>query len=217
MAGLSLTETALALQLAEVKRLVESESRPVDETDEWGDTALHAAALKGRVTVVAYLLEHGADVNKRNAAGSTPLHKALAGGHAAVAELLVRHGADGDARNEAGLLPEDYTRKKSLKMLVLGKSAVEIKVPVPRVLRGLVIGQGGKTLKRIRTASGADVLFTDDITDDLLIRGRPEATEKAKQLVEEILNKRKEADAAVRAPLSSAQNSKSYLPQRSRY
>jgi len=215
--GLSLAETALALELEEVKRLVEQEGRPIGEADPLtGDTALHAAATRGRVTVADYLLQRGADVNCRNASGSTPLHKALAAGHAAVADLLVKHGADGDARNSAGLLPEDYTRQRALRQLAQGRSAVEVRVPVPRHLRGLVIGQGGRTLKRISTASGADATFPlpspatnnrnsatpaqVDI-DGLILRGRPEAVEKARTLVLEILAKRKEDDTVAVQPL----------------
>jgi predicted RNA-binding protein YlqC (UPF0109 family) len=196
----NLTVAALLNQISEVQKLL-AEGRSVDETDDWGDSALHAAALKGRLTVAKLLLDKGADVNKTNHAGSTPLHKAVVSGNAHLIELLMQHGADGDVRNNAGLLPEDYTKKKNLKLMVLGKSAVEIKVVVPRAMRGLVIGQGGKTLKRIRTASGADVAFpTDEDAEEVVIRGRAEATEKARELVEEIVNKRKEVEVAVRCP-----------------
>lgn len=208
----SLTVAALLNQISEVQKLL-AEGRSVDETDDWGDSALHAAALKGRLTVAKLLIDKGADVNKTNNAGSTPLHKAVVSGNAHLIELLMQHGADGDLRNHAGLLPEDYTKKKSLKLMVLGKSAVEIKVPVPRAMRGLVIGQGGKTLKRIRTASGADVAFPlDEEVEEVVIRGRAEATEKARELVEEIVNKRKEVEAVVRNPDLSLARSVTMAP-----
>jgi ankyrin repeat protein len=39
-----------------------------------GVTALSAAALDGKMAVVRYLLDHGADPNKKDDAGSVPLH-----------------------------------------------------------------------------------------------------------------------------------------------
>lgn len=39
-----------------------------------GVTALAAAALDGKMAVVRYLLDNGADPNKKDGAGSVPLH-----------------------------------------------------------------------------------------------------------------------------------------------
>jgi len=193
----TLTEAALLNQIPEILKLL-GEGRSIDETDDWGDTALHAAALKGRRTVAKLLLDKGADVNKKNLAGSTPLHKAVVGGNASLIELLLQHGGDSEIRNHAGFLPEDYTKEKSIWLMLLGKAAVELRVPVPISRRGLVIGQGGKTLKRIRTVCGADVLFPpeEDPREEAIIRGRAESVAKAKELIEEILAKRKEPTAA---------------------
>ena len=41
-----------------------------------GVTALAAAALDGKMAVVRYLLDNGADPNKKDNAGSVPLHSA---------------------------------------------------------------------------------------------------------------------------------------------
>jgi hypothetical protein len=48
----------------------------VDQTDNYGDTALIRAALSGRWEVAQVLIEHGADVNLANKEGCTPLLKA---------------------------------------------------------------------------------------------------------------------------------------------
>jgi ankyrin repeat protein len=64
---------------------------------------LHYAALEGRTAdTVAYLQEHGDDVNLADSAGFTPLHFAAQGLHADVARLLIEAGADLHARNRFG-------------------------------------------------------------------------------------------------------------------
>uniref|UniRef100_A0A8C8JHA6 Poly [ADP-ribose] polymerase n=1 Tax=Oncorhynchus tshawytscha TaxID=74940 RepID=A0A8C8JHA6_ONCTS len=56
-------------------------------------TPLHFAAGYNRVSVVEYLLLHGADVHAKDKGGLFPLHNACSYGHYEVAELLVIHGA----------------------------------------------------------------------------------------------------------------------------
>ncbi len=55
-----------------------------------GDTLLHAAARRGELPIVRYLMRRGADLSARDARGRNPLQMAEAHGHAEVADLL-RH------------------------------------------------------------------------------------------------------------------------------
>ena len=48
---------------------------------------------KGYETIVRYLVEHGADINKINKKGETPLSKAFDKGHENIIRYLVEHGA----------------------------------------------------------------------------------------------------------------------------
>jgi ankyrin repeat protein len=73
-----------------------------------GDTALHVAASTGLDTVVQFLVDHGAEINPKNARGQTPLALLIAGSpraaggaaggssrpilHPTTAELLRSHG-----------------------------------------------------------------------------------------------------------------------------
>ena len=43
----------------DVKNLVENEKQDVNQTDDYGDTALHMAVTKGRLDYVKYLVEKG--------------------------------------------------------------------------------------------------------------------------------------------------------------
>jgi len=56
----------------------------------YGDTALMAAALKGRLAVVELLLRHGADAMRRNQAGAPAVDWAVERGHFEIADLIER-------------------------------------------------------------------------------------------------------------------------------
>jgi hypothetical protein len=58
---------------------------------------LHCASLDGRLPIVKYLVEHGADVNLRGGStNTTPISLAALGGHLQVVAYLVSHGASLD-------------------------------------------------------------------------------------------------------------------------
>jgi len=74
---------------------------------------LHYAAMMGRVEVMQYLLQKGADVNGRNFTLSSPLHAASLNGKGEWTELLVDSGADVNAENKYGYKPHDYANSKN--------------------------------------------------------------------------------------------------------
>ncbi|WVZ60101.1 hypothetical protein U9M48_010164 [Paspalum notatum var. saurae] len=61
-----------------------------------GFTALSSAALDGKLDIVRYLLDKGADPNKIDEQGQVPLHCAAKHGHEEVARLLLSRGASVD-------------------------------------------------------------------------------------------------------------------------
>ena len=61
----------------------------VDETDEGGATALHYAAFKGNKYFIRLLLEHGADVEKKDRHGWTPKDMMTIGGHHSLSSMLL--------------------------------------------------------------------------------------------------------------------------------
>lgn len=58
-----------------------------------GDTALHAACMSGKTSIVAALLEMGADPNQMNDKEETPLSSAIQAQSLECVKLLVEHGA----------------------------------------------------------------------------------------------------------------------------
>lgn len=67
--------------------------------------ALLFACSYGRVSVVAFLVERGADLAAHTRDGQTPLHCAVIGGHLDVVELLLQHRAPLDVENAYGGTP----------------------------------------------------------------------------------------------------------------
>ncbi len=71
-------------------------------------TPLAFAATKGRVDIVSFLIESGADVNGKNSFGQTALMFACMYGHKDVVEFLVEKGADIDVKDAGGLTAVMY-------------------------------------------------------------------------------------------------------------
>lgn len=86
-------------RLAVLERLVRSGARP--NADPYRGTPLIWAAVCNRVETVAWLLDHGVNINQKatfggatHGQGVTALHMASQNGCMAVVKLLVEHGAD---------------------------------------------------------------------------------------------------------------------------
>ncbi len=64
-----------------------------------GTHPLHWAAMRGKTTMVKYLIERGAKVNSKNSDGDTPLTRAIAERHTAVVKELLAAGAETPLQN----------------------------------------------------------------------------------------------------------------------
>jgi ankyrin repeat protein len=90
--------------LEEVRRLAEQDRRLLDIND-GENTPLTAAAERGRVEVVRYLLDEGAEANLPSPLGGSALEVACRTGHLKIASLLLAHGADAAARDDERRTP----------------------------------------------------------------------------------------------------------------
>ncbi|XP_075416338.1 inversin isoform X2 [Tenrec ecaudatus] len=74
----------------------------IDMADTYGGTALHAAALSGRVSTVKLLLENNAQADATDAMKQTPLFRACEMGHKDVIQTLIKGGARVDLVDQDG-------------------------------------------------------------------------------------------------------------------
>ena len=68
---------------------------------------LHAASRAASSGAASLLLEHGAEVNARDARGRAPLHHAVAAGSAEMVRYLLHHGAEAELRDAEGRVAEE--------------------------------------------------------------------------------------------------------------
>lgn len=92
---------------AAVAALVDGGACGVDDADESGCTALHFAADRGRLEVLALLLARGADVNARDSDGQTPLHYAAVCRQKEAYAALLEAGADPTIADNDGQTPAE--------------------------------------------------------------------------------------------------------------
>ncbi|XP_069791545.1 protein TANC1 isoform X2 [Narcine bancroftii] len=71
----------------------------------WGETALTAAAGRGKLEVCELLLQQGAVVSHLNRRGISPVFATARQGHWQIADLLFRHGADVNTTDKQGRTP----------------------------------------------------------------------------------------------------------------
>lgn len=91
--------------LDKIKRLIAA-GEPLDTLNSYDRTPLHSACLYYKAEIVSLLLDHGADVNKKNKFGKwTALHAACEANAFEIVELLLKHGALVDIKNRYGATP----------------------------------------------------------------------------------------------------------------
>ena len=80
-------------------------------------TALHMAARRGNVELIAALLDEGADIEARDSLGETPLRRAVNCDKVDAAKLLLERGADAASRGSKALTPAMAARSVRMKQV----------------------------------------------------------------------------------------------------
>lgn len=101
-----------------VEKMLESKEVDPNVCNADGLTALHQACIENSQKVINILLNHGADVNRKDNDWWTPVHAAAACSHWRVINLLISHGADITAVNADGDLPIDIAEGNKVKQIL---------------------------------------------------------------------------------------------------
>ena len=91
--GQPIFEAVKAGNLDDVKKLLTANPKLAQSKNKLGETALHDAALRGRIEVAKLLLDKKPDVNAKDNSGMTPLATAMVTEKKFLAKLLKAHGA----------------------------------------------------------------------------------------------------------------------------
>lgn len=93
---------------SDIAELLLAAKADVDGTFSTGDTALHGVALgAGDCTAIEWLLEQGANINKKNKAGLTPLMCAVTHNNIDAIKVLLAHGANLHVKENNGITALD--------------------------------------------------------------------------------------------------------------
>jgi len=131
LAPLSLADDLADLSLAirqgnrgAARALVEKNPALAKTADGSGVTPLHIAATVGRVDIVTYLLDRGADIEARTAEGQTPLFQTVPLAAQKALVYLLEKGANFNARDNAGRTILQFAlswRRPAMVDLILGR------------------------------------------------------------------------------------------------
>ncbi|GAB1600551.1 transient receptor potential cation channel subfamily A member 1-like isoform X3 [Argonauta hians] len=89
----------------EFDRLYQCQPNILDACDSNSQTALHLAAAHSHVSIMAYILGHGADINKQENNGDTALHVAVKMRQSLSVDFLLCHNADTTVLNHCSMAP----------------------------------------------------------------------------------------------------------------
>ncbi|TPX16523.1 uncharacterized protein E0L32_003817 [Thyridium curvatum] len=105
-AEFTLVHRAAALgDLKTVRHLLDGGSDELEVPTQSGSTPLIGACESGSIDVVKLLLEHGADITRRNKLGNTPLGTAASRGDVEIVRLLLDVGAERNPQLNIGWTP----------------------------------------------------------------------------------------------------------------
>lgn len=146
---------------AAVQELLTTNPALVNQKNEYGQTPLHTALLRGKTEIAGLLIAQGADVNAGSNSNITPLMLAVFFGHKDVALLLISKGADMTKAHKSGMTPLLFAVSRGHKEVV--ELLIEKGVPlnVTDKLGGTplltAVLNGQKAIVEVLIAKGMDI------------------------------------------------------------
>jgi ankyrin repeat protein len=158
--GCSKTSAPPAVVLAPVTSGGGAAGEPIDLAVAYGDRtkALHTAAEKGQLSLIAELVKKGANPNDKDDAGSTALHKAVAKNQKQATATLLVLGADQGEKDGQGRNPLHIAAAAGnlevLKLLLGLDAATTLAGDAVKGISGLAGGEAENALEKIGYAIG---------------------------------------------------------------
>jgi ankyrin repeat protein len=184
------------------------------------ETALHVAAMYGKIYAVQILLEKGANVNALSDNDRTPLQLALENGHAQIVNLLTEHSPPEHIRNENVKTAELLTRKRTsrLHLTALSGNVKQVKLLIDEGENVNALTNSHETPLHIAAFKGnvdiAELLIEKGASVNVIANGNETPLHRAAQSGTETIALLIEKGASVNAlanynktPLHSACNS----------
>jgi ankyrin repeat protein len=155
---------AVMMDSKEIVGAVLDAGAPIEEKDDGGDTALHAAAYADSKEIAKLLISRKADLNSRDKNRGTPLYVAAHYGCVEVAKLLIAAGADIHARDDQGLTPLHMVtgNEEVAKVLLAAGAKVNARDDRARTPLHLAAEYVEPGLIKLLIAHGADVKAKDN-------------------------------------------------------
>lgn len=100
-----------------------------EDVDEDGNSMLYEACSYGQITIINFLLDNNANINKQNHRGWTPLHRACDRGFPTVTELLLERGADCELQTTDGQQAIDFAVPPIKNCIIAHQNRFDIKEP----------------------------------------------------------------------------------------
>ncbi|KAK6188192.1 hypothetical protein SNE40_004425 [Patella caerulea] len=91
--------------LEEFAKLYNADPSRLCIEDSKGQMAIHMAAVKGRINILDFIINHNGDINCKDKKGNTPLHLAVENEQLVVITHLLDKGADPSIKNEILFCP----------------------------------------------------------------------------------------------------------------
>jgi ankyrin repeat protein len=156
------------IQIRNIQAMIQNSPDLINAPGSESETPLQVAATKGQLVVAKYLLDHGADVNRKAQnggadPGGTPLYLAAGHGHKAMVELLLARGAD--VNGASGFSPLNQAVSKGftgvVDVLLANKADVNAWGSNNGKVLHTAVLKGNTDFIQALIAHGADVNVTD--------------------------------------------------------
>lgn len=159
-AGCNLLQAAARNDIVLVEKFIEEFPKHVNFRDYDRRTALHVAASEGNLTIVKYLLEKGAKVNRSDRWGGSPLDDAHRHHHLEIVKCLRQNGATTGSANQVTNLitaaAEGDIEEVRLLIELMGVEKLNQGDYDKRTAMHLACGEGRSAIVALLCEAGAD-------------------------------------------------------------